>query len=48
MESELGGEAQKGAAAARERCSPADVVARIARKRQVVNREQQAADAERP
>ena len=48
VESELGGETEKSAAPARERRPTADVVARIAWEREVVNRKQQPADPERP
>ena len=48
MESEFRREAEKGASAPRERRSAADVVAPIAGKREIVNRQQQPLYPERP
>src|SRR5204862_7648704 len=47
VESEPGDESEKGAPAERQRRSVADVVARIAGKREIVHGEQQAPDAQR-
>ena len=47
MESEVRGEAEKGAATAGKRRAPADVVARISRQGKIVDRKQQPPDPER-